>query len=90
MPRIKKEGETRARALAQASSEFAWNNCGGQDLRTRVSLKQQAVDDAFGHAHQIRDQLKEGIERVRPDHTTAFDLMGGHEIRSWMEEMGEY
>ena len=89
MTRVKKENEMEAPALAQASNDFAWNNSGGEDLRTRVSLKQQAVDDAFGYAQQIRDQLKEGIERIRPDHTTAFDLMGGHEIRAWMEELGK-
>lgn len=27
---------------------------------------------------------------MRPDQTVAFDLMGGDEIRAWMEEMGEY
>ncbi|KAK4043111.1 hypothetical protein C8A01DRAFT_32751 [Parachaetomium inaequale] len=72
---------------AQPPRDFAWNNCANKDLRTRVALKQQAVDDAFSHARQLRDQLWEGIQSVGPDHSTAFELMGGYEIRAWIQEL---
>jgi hypothetical protein len=81
--------EVLASTPAQSPRDFPWNRCADKDLRTRVALKQQAVDDAFSHAYQLRYQLWEGIQSVGPDHSTAFELMGGYEIRAWIKETSE-
>jgi hypothetical protein len=70
-------------------SEFAWNNCADKDLNTRVRIKQQAVDDGLEYARQLCDQLRAGIDRVGEGHTAAFDMMGGNELRAWIDEMSK-
>ncbi len=76
-------------ASPRPSTEFAWNTCAGEDLPTRVSLKQDAVDDAFEHARRIRDQLSDGIRNMNSDEEAASDAMGVYDMRAWMEELGE-
>jgi hypothetical protein len=74
---------------APATRDFVWSNCGNENLSTRVAVKQQAVDDAFEYAHQLRDRLREEISYIN-EGSLIFDLMGGREIIAWSEEMGEY
>jgi hypothetical protein len=74
----------------EPESDFAWKSCARKHARIRVALKQQAVNDAFTYAHEIRDLLQEAFDGIDPGHATAFDLMGGNEIRAWIEDMGEY
>ncbi len=72
------------------SIEFIWNTCSTEDLGTRVSLKQEAVDDAFEHAHQMCDQLHNGIENMKSGGAGALDVMGANEIHAWMKELCKY
>jgi hypothetical protein len=76
-------------ASGEPDSDFAWKSCANKDVRVRVALKQQAVDDAFTYAREIRDVLQEAFDGIDPGHATAFDLMGGNEIRAWIEDMSE-
>lgn len=87
---MKQEAAAQGPPSNEDNNGFAWGNCGNLDLSTRVSLKQQAVDDAFDYARQLSEQLREGIAHIDPSHAKAFELMGGYEIRAWMEEMSEY
>ncbi|KAL2135767.1 hypothetical protein VTI74DRAFT_6972 [Chaetomium olivicolor] len=83
------ESKDQVQVLTRADSDFVWANCADKNLGARVVLKQQAVDKAFGYVRQLREELRQGIEYVGSDHAAAFDLMGGHEIRAWMEELAE-
>ena len=74
---------------APAIRDFAWSNCGNENLSTRIALKQQAVDDGFEYAQQLCDHLREEISYINEGSLT-FELMGGCEIIAWTEEMGEY
>lgn len=69
---------------------FPWSDCAGEDLATRVGIKQQAVDDALVYSRQLCDKLLSGIRTAGPANVAAFDMMGGKEIGAWTAEMGEY
>jgi hypothetical protein len=84
--KFEREAAAQGPRSAPAIRDFAWSNCGNENLSTRVTVKQQAVDDALGYAHQLCDQLREEISQIDED-TLAFELMGGHEIIAWTEEM---
>ncbi|KAL2262086.1 hypothetical protein VTK26DRAFT_2518 [Humicola hyalothermophila] len=72
---------------AQSSREYAWSACGDKAINTRVFNKQQAVDDGFAYARQLCSVFCTAYDHVGPGHAMAFDLMGGYEIRSWIEEL---
>jgi hypothetical protein len=74
---------------APVTRDFAWSNCGNEKLSTRIALKQQAVDDGFEYAHQLRDLLREEISYF-DESSLRFELLGGCEIIAWTEEMGKH
>ncbi|KAK3939085.1 hypothetical protein QBC46DRAFT_438550 [Diplogelasinospora grovesii] len=67
--------------------EFAWATCDDKDLRTRVCIKQQAVDKSFSYAEQLCSKLRAVLDKVDSGHAAAFDVLGGREIRAWMNEI---
>ncbi|KAK4105259.1 hypothetical protein N658DRAFT_482787 [Parathielavia hyrcaniae] len=87
---MKKEEEPwKGLAPAQPDRNFAWKTCEGKHKRIRVAPKQQAVDDGFTYAREIRARLEQALDDIEAGHATAFDLMGGNEIRAWIDDMAD-
>lgn len=62
---------------------FAWDSCSKELFRSRVSIKQQAVDDAYRHAKFIR----QAISTVWDDEgSEAFKELFDENIVAWMDE----
>ena len=70
--------------------KFTFQNCYNERLSTRVAIKQQAVDDALKHIEDIVRKFRLGIAGVHENEQDAFDMMGGGEVRAWLNDIGAY
>ena len=76
--------------LTKLDGKFTFQKCYNEKLSTRVAIKQQAVDDAFKHIEGIVHKFRVGIASVHENERDAFDMMGGDEVRNWLEDIGTY
>ena len=76
--------------LRHIDGKFTFQKCYNEKPSTRVAIKQQAVDDALEHIEDIVRKFRVGIAGVHENERDAFDMMGGDEVRAWLEEIGEY
>ncbi|KAK3332003.1 hypothetical protein B0T19DRAFT_472983 [Cercophora scortea] len=71
----------------QLNSDFAWFKCYDKDIRTRVLVKQQAMDDSFEYGRQLCSELRARLGDIPSDDLEALDLLGSTSIQAWIEEM---
>ncbi|EAA31121.2 hypothetical protein GE21DRAFT_8688 [Neurospora crassa] len=63
---------------------FAWDSCSKDPLRSRISIKQQAVEDAFHHAKFICHSIVSALKDEKPE---AFKELFDQEIVGWVDEI---
>ncbi|EGO54039.1 hypothetical protein NEUTE1DRAFT_103513 [Neurospora tetrasperma FGSC 2508] len=63
---------------------FAWDSCSKDPLRSRISIKQQAVEDAFHHAKFICHSIVSALKDEKPE---TFKELFDQEIVAWMDEI---
>lgn len=63
---------------------FVWDSCSKEPLRSRVSTKQQAVDDAFRHAKSICSTISSALADKESE---TFKELYDQEIVALMDEI---
>ncbi|KAK3384216.1 hypothetical protein B0T24DRAFT_567361 [Lasiosphaeria ovina] len=72
-------------------SSFAWNQCRDKDISARVSIKQQAVDDALKCLLEIRDEILTATsnETSSSGHEASDNLWDQDVVIPWTNEIAE-
>lgn len=87
---IKEEEPSTAEAISSnvvghgKSLPYAWDSCSKELLRSRIFIKQQAVEDAFDRAKFICEAISSALEDKESE---TFKELFDEEIAAWMDEI---